>query len=91
MTYEFDGETYDPEQDGARLTTQLDRVLYTICDGGWHTLEGIQSSITDEFGKEYSQPGISARLRDLRKERFGSLDVERRRVDGGLWEYRLNV
>jgi hypothetical protein len=39
-----------------------------------------------------TETGISARLRDLRKPKFGGYTVEiRRRSDGGLWEYRLVV
>ncbi len=39
-----------------------------------------------------TETGISARLRDLRKPKFGGYVVEsKRRFDGGLWEYRLVV
>jgi hypothetical protein len=39
-----------------------------------------------------TETGISARLRDLRKPKFGGYVVEsKRRYDGGLWEYRLVV
>jgi len=33
--------------------------------------------------------GISARLRDLRKAKFGDRKVERRKAKPGLYEYRL--
>ena len=39
-----------------------------------------------------SETGISARLRDLRKTKFGGYNVEsRRRGVGGLWEFRVAI
>lgn len=82
----FDGVTYDPLYDQARLTRQIGRVWDLMHDGLWRTLE--------EMATETGDPpaSISARLRDLRKRRFGSYTVSRRargdRADG-LFEYRL--
>ena len=79
----FDGTTYDPERDHNRLKSLLDRVRTVMNDGKWHTLA--------ELGRwaEGSEAGVSARLRDLRKRRFGAYRVDRRRIVGGLYEYRL--
>lgn len=81
----FDGATFDPTLDQERLSTQLSRVRKLMADGRWRTLGAIQR----EAGG--SEAGISARLRDLRKPRNGGLNVERRRVEGGLWEYRVKI
>lgn len=81
----FDGDTYDHAKDGDRLTGQLEAVHETLLAGGWWTLSDIQGAI----GKG-SEAGISARIRDLRKPKFGGHEVERRRcAEPGLWEYRL--
>lgn len=79
----FDGITYSEERDGNRLSSMLERVLLMMIDGQWRTLQEIR-----EFcgGTDAS---ISARLRDLRKPKFGAYDVERRYVSNGLWEYRV--
>lgn len=81
----FDGETYDADKDGVRLTGQLLRVYEAMKDGRWHTLD----ELAEVSGG--SEASVSARLRDLRKEKFGSHEVERERVKGedGLWKYRL--
>ena len=79
----FDGETYDPVLDGKRLSTQLERVRAIMEDGRFHSL----SELADRAGG--SEASVSARLRDLRKSKFGSNDVERKRERGGLWLYRL--
>lgn len=89
FAHDFDGKTYDSARDKSRLNSQLECVLWIICDGEWHTLAGIHHAISTQFGKVYSEAGISARLRDLRKERFGELEIDRRNINGGLWEYRL--
>jgi hypothetical protein len=82
---QFDGATFDPELDGPRLTTQLARVLDLMLDGRARTLR----HIADTIGA--SEASVSARLRDLRKSRFGAYVVERKRVAGGLHTYRIIV
>ena len=79
----FDGKTYDPDLDRDRLRTQLERVYALMLDGRFHSL----AEIADKVGG--SEASVSARLRDLRKPRFGSNSVRRMRVAGGLWVYCL--
>lgn len=79
----FDGKTYEPKRDFDRLTGQLQKVRAFMSDGQWHTLEQIQSICGG------TEAAISARLRDLRKEKYGSHNVERRHVNRGLFEYRV--
>lgn len=91
QTMRFDGVTFDPALDGERLTKQIGRVFETMRDGRWRTLHEIAST---EAGRKAgdSEAGISARLRDLRKPRFGAYTVDRRRREtatGGTWEYRV--
>lgn len=81
----FDGKTYDPSKDHKRLRGQLGRVHGLMRDGEWRTLRRIAN------GCGGSEASVSARLRDLRKPKYGSHVVERRRVSGGLYEYRLVV
>lgn len=81
----FDGQTYEPAHDEARLISQLARVQTLMRDGRWRTLDNIQEAIGG------SLPGVSARLRDLRKTKFGGYTVQRRRVGGGLFEYRVVI
>jgi hypothetical protein len=83
----FDGITYSPEFDRERLGAQLRRVLQAMEIGGWYTLAEIAAHTGDT-----SQAAISARLRDLRKAKFGGFAVERRRRGEprlGLWEYHM--
>ena len=84
----FDGWVYDPKLDRMRLTGQIHRIFNLMRDGCWRTLDEIEAETGDP------PASISAQLRHLRKVRFGSHTVEkRRRGDGrmGLWEYRLIV
>ena len=84
----FDGETYVPELDGARLTSQFERVRSLMLDGRWRTLAEIAGRVRG------SEAAVSARLRDFRKAKFGGHEVERRRrgnAERGLHEYRLIV
>lgn len=81
----FDGQTYNPEQDFTRLKGQRDRVFRLMSDGQWRTL----SEISKHAGG--SEASISARLRDFRKDKYGSRDIQRERVAGGLWRYRMVV
>jgi hypothetical protein len=83
----FDGQTYHADLDQARLTTEFERVKALMADGQWRTLKEIRIGIGGG-----SEPGISARLRDLRKAKYGAYIVERRRrgnPKAGLWEYRV--
>jgi hypothetical protein len=80
----FDGETYDAARDHDRLTGQLLAVFEAMKDGKWRSLSDIKARI----GKG-SEAAISARLRDLRKGRFGCHTVERVNEGAGLWLYQL--
>lgn len=99
----FDGETYDPALDHDRRTRQVDRVRQALWDArrtgdvvahtlgtspedyGWVTLGDLSALLG------IPEASVSARLRDLRKPRFGGLQIDRQRAPGrgGLWLYRL--
>lgn len=80
-----DGDTYEAEFDYERLNDQAKRVYSVIVGGAWWTLGEIAEITRDP------EASVSARLRDLRKPRFGALTIERRSRDRerGLFEYRL--
>lgn len=80
-----DGSTYLHERDGVRLHKQHNRVLAAMRDGQWHTLAELAAATKDP------EASVSARLRDLRKPRFGSYVVEREYVERGLFRYRIPV
>jgi len=82
----FDGDTFNKELDAPRLTTQFGRVKALMLDGKWRTLSEIQDVVG---GTEAS---VSARLRDLRKVKFGEYVVDRQRrgePSDGFFEYKL--
>jgi len=82
----FDGEEYIPSQDQRRLAGQLKRIYEVMKDGKWRTIQEV-AQITN-----YPANSIQAQLRHLRKERFGSYLVEKRRVTTtGLYEYRVGA
>ena len=84
----FNGSDYDPKYDLIRLTGQIQRVFDAIKDNGWYTLDEIHKATNDPHAS------ISAQLRHLRKERFGSHTIDKRPRGNrtkGLWEYRLNT
>jgi hypothetical protein len=78
-----DGVTFDREADSARLGRLMAAVERAMGNRQWWTLAGLSRATG---GPEAS---VSARIRDLRKPRFGGHTVERRRCANGLWEYRL--
>ena len=78
-----DGETFNSERDLSRLNQQARDVYAVVQDGQWHTLMGI-AKITG-----HPEASVSARLRDLRKPRFGGFTVERRYIADGLYQYRV--
>lgn len=81
----FSGTTYDTKLDGQRLTQQYQRAYDCMADGRWRTLEALAIAVGAPTHS------VSARLRDMRKKRFGENLVERKRIAGGLYEYRLIV
>ena len=84
----FNGSDYVPEFDDSRLTGQIRRVYELMIDGKFRTLGEIEYITRDP------QASISAQLRHLRKERFGSHIVNKRpRGDreNGLFEYQLLI
>lgn len=82
----FGGVTFDENRDGDRLRAQLHRVRTLMWDQAWRTLAEI-SAVTGD-----PEASISARLRDLRKKKFGE-HVMNARIRGpqelGLWEYQV--
>tara|TARA_Y100000310_G_scaffold329912_1_gene400602 strand:+ start:693 stop:1232 length:540 start_codon:yes stop_codon:yes gene_type:complete len=85
--FRFDGSDYVPDRDDARLTGQLLRVFEFLKNGKWRTLSQI------EFHTGDPQASISAQIRHLRKERFGSYDLQRRlhpHRSRRTYQYRLS-
>lgn len=83
----FDGATYDPDADHDRLAKQLRRVYLFMADEQWHT------SVAIEQGTNIWWSSASARVRDLRKAKFGAHTILRRSVGDGtrLCEYRMII
>jgi len=80
----FDGITINDERDNGRLTKQLDLVRNTMwMRPTWWTLKELAQATG------YPEASVSARLRDLRKPKFGGYTVERKYVERGLWAYRV--
>lgn len=66
-----------------RLTGQIKRIYDLMADGKWRTLKQIEDATGDP------PASISAQLRNLRKESFGSHVIEREHLGDGLYAYRL--
>ena len=79
----FDGETYQASRDYTRLHGQLKAVFDLMSDGRWRTLSDIGTAV------EGSEASLSARLRDLRKAKYGAHQIQRESVGGGLFRYRM--
>ncbi len=83
---EFDGVTYEPKFDATRLRGEMARVYKLMSDSYWRTLREISDLTGDP------EASVSARLRDLRKTKFGGHTVNRRRRGNpkqGIFEYQL--
>ena len=81
----FDGRTIAEDDTApARLTGQMQRVVAAVADGRWWTLEDLAGAAAPA-----TEAAVSARLRDLRKPRWGSNIVEREHVGRGVWRYRV--
>ena len=79
----FDGSTYEAEHDESRLTGQMRAVYEYLRGHEWVTLQELSLATGG------SEAGVSARLRDLRKARWGANTIERQRHEGGFFAYRL--
>lgn len=81
------GPAYIKRLDQERLSRQHERIRDFMVGGdGWWTLGELEHALG------YPQASISAQLRHLRKPRFGSFVVEKRRRGeprSGLYEYRV--
>lgn len=84
VVVEFDGATFESGRDAERLTMQLAAVRTFMSDHEWHTLAEISRAAGGA-----PEASVSARLRDLRKFRFGGYAIEREYVSAGLWRYRM--
>ena len=78
----FDGDTITPA-DFPRLNRQLRAVYDLMRDGQWRSLR----VIAQETGAPESS--ISARLRDLRKPKFGRFKVLRQNAGRGYFLYKV--
>ena len=81
----FDGVTINDERDNGRLQAQLQCVKAAmLIRHRWWTLAELAGTTG------YPEASVSARLRDLRKAKFGGYTVERKYVERGLWAYRVS-
>lgn len=71
--------------DVVRLNRQQARVWAVLRDQEWHTLP----ELSERCG--VPEQSVSARIRDLRKEKYGSHEVERESLGKGLFRYRLRI
>lgn len=81
----FDGPDYKPQRDEVRLTAQFVRIFDLMSDAQPRTLAEIEGLTQDP------QASISAQLRHMRKERFGSHTINKAYVGDGLYVYQLIV
>ena len=80
------GPIFSEEIDGPRIRKQHEVIRdHMLACGAWRSL----SEIAAHTG--FPEASISAQLRHLRKARFGSFGVSKRRrqTGGGTWEYRV--
>ena len=82
----FDGPEYKPAFDEARLNKQIRRVFDCMRDRTWRSIDEIAELTGDPA------TSVSAQLRHLRKEKFGSHTVNKRRegeTNQGFYRYQL--
>jgi hypothetical protein len=77
------GPAYSPALDGERIAKQHEVIRDFMLRSGWKTLAEIEQALG------YPQASVSAQLRHLRKTRFGSYQVEKRRRSDSQWEYAV--
>lgn len=83
----FDGQDLN-DQDNHRLTTQYDNIFNYMKDGVYRSLYQISKNL------DYPESSVSAQLRHMRKPRFGSHTINRKRIKtptGGTYMYQLII
>jgi hypothetical protein len=70
-------------EEETRLGTQMAAVYKIMRDGQWHTPPEIMARVVG------GTAAITARIRDLRKEKFGGFTIERDYIERGLYRYRM--
>jgi|TARA_R110000822_G_scaffold42120_3_gene114809 hypothetical protein len=87
LEFEYN-EEYDVNDNGFMLTphlkTRLRQVYNVLLEGDWVSIEAIS-----ERTKYNNLTSISARCRDLRKEKYGGHNVIGRYNADKIYEYRL--
>jgi hypothetical protein len=85
LAIDFDGSTYEAALDRERLSSQLRKVRALMGDLREHTLDELAAHA------QCTVASASARIRDLRKPRYGGYVVHRRRIGKGVFGYRLGA
>ena len=85
-TLPFGGATYEAE-DSPRLSEQLRFVLLILKRGEWYSAEELQKELK-RWDIKAGTAGITARIRDLRKKKFGGHKIPHKRIKG-VDRYRL--
>lgn len=75
----------ESESDVIRLNKQQARVWAILKDEAWHTLPEIE----ERTG--VPTQSISARIRDLRKVKYGEHTIHRESLGHGVFRYRLEI
>ena len=85
----FDGPHLEPD-DHPRLNTQLKAVRDLMSNGEPWTLPQLVQGL-ESMGIHAMESGVSARIRDLRKEKFGGYTIETKLIKRGLFQYRMKA
>lgn len=69
---------------------QVVAVKAVMESGRWYTFSDLQTACYATCATYISEAGLSARIRDMRKEKYGSRTIEsRKRAHSNVWEYRM--
>lgn len=79
----FDGEDFDMERDGERLSRLRDQIWRLMYDQRWRTLEQVSNATRG------SEASCSSKLRDFRKPKYGSHYLNKEYIGNGLWKYQV--
>lgn len=77
----------------SQLHATLEEMKAADANGRWLTVPELADRVRLRTGKMISETGLSARIRDLRKEKHGGHPVDKRPRGGkgNLWEFRLRI